>query len=82
MQTTDGVCAGRNSDCGFSPTTFGGDRQKLGCQESCSDSTKNNLARAARPACWAKKPVIVSGAARNSLCRISQFTAEGNVAQK
>jgi hypothetical protein len=54
MQTPDGVGAGRNSNCGFSPTSSGRDGQKNGCQESCSDSAKNNLARSATPAGWAK----------------------------
>jgi hypothetical protein len=34
MQTPGALVAGRNSNCGFSPTPFWRDRQKNGCQES------------------------------------------------
>ena len=35
MQTPDAVGAGRNSDCGFSPSRFSAGWQKIGCQDSC-----------------------------------------------
>ena len=56
MQTPDGVCAARKSNCGFSPTASGRDRQKRECQESCSDSAENNLARSPTACLLSSRP--------------------------
>src|ERR1700710_1944593 len=61
------VGAGRNSDCGFSPTPPGRGRQKNGCQESCWTDDKSDRQRS--------QPQKPNGGAEAPPLRIGGFSA-------